>query len=352
MSSLLAAILALVYAATAFHAGVWWDIPAGELLDLGASHGPAIASGESWRLLSALFLHGGLLHLLFNSVALLQIGRPIEHRLGPAALATTLLLSGAVGFLASLFWQPEGISVGASGGIFGLLGVWLVSAWQDAVIRYPSPIRFRAAIVLTVVAALALGLAVPGVDHAAHLGGLATGVILGSVFSGKWHWPEFFASALALAAILLLVPPVLPDAWRAEFVEARRYTETYRNFAREDRAINEALQALGEASRRGALSDSAGLARIDDELLPRLALAAERWRKSEWHSPHLAGEAARWMRYTELRLGGVTAMRNAIAASDPATATRELERFERLMTEAAHLAHDTDTKTATPADGR
>jgi rhomboid protease GluP len=346
--------LALVAAfiASALVSGAWWDIPATELLAQGASFGPAIAGGESWRLLSALFLHGGLLHLLFNGAALLEIGRVVERRIGSARTLSVFLLAGAWGFLASLLWQPGVISIGASGGIFGLLGVWAMLAIR-AIGQAGEADRTRRqlGVMAAVLLALGLGFLIPNVDHAAHLGGLSVGLLLGAVVGVRERrWPVFFASAVLLGGALLIATSQLPASWRIEYEETHDYALRYRSFAEEDRKISEALQAIGEASRQNRLSDAEGLAQLDRELLPRLARLAEDWRQRSWQTPRIARDAARWTSYAELRLDAVTALRDAIAAERPAAARDLLDHFERLMTQAAQLAQQTSDQASDPPD--
>ena len=348
----LAVLLLAAYLASAFAAGAWWDIPATELLNQGASFAPAIAGGESWRLLSALFLHGGLLHLLFNLAALLEIGRRVERRSGTLPALVIFVLAGAWGFLLSLLWQPEAISVGASGGIFGLLGAWASGELRELGHAPPGRqrTRHRIGVLLGLLLALGLGLLLPNVDNAAHLGGLVVGLGLGTAAeTGSRRRPVFPLGALALGGGLLLATTQLPASWKVEFDETHDYAASYRRFADEDRRISEALQAIGEASRRDLLTDAEGLAELDRELLPRLARLAAEQRQRRWQTPRLAQDAARWASYADLRLAAVTALRNAIASDDPARAVAELERFEQLMTQAAQLAHRVPGNTTPPA---
>lgn len=345
-------ILVASFVASALASGAWWDIPATELLAQGASFGPAIAGGESWRLISALFLHGGLLHLLFNGVALVEIGRAVERRIGTGRALTIFLLAGAWGFLASLLWQPEVISIGASGGIFGLLGAWAMLAIREIGRTHAiGRSRRQLSVVLAVLLALGLGLLIPNVDHAAHLGGLTVGLLCGAlVAADRRHWPVFFAGALALAGGLGVATSQLPDSWRIEYEETHDYAQLYRRFAEEDRQISQALVAIGEASRQNQLSDVEGLVQLDRELLPRLARLAESWRQRTWQTPRIARDARRWTTYAQLRLDAVTALRDAIAAEQPPAAQDLLNRFERLMTQAAQLAQQAPDRTNDPPD--
>ncbi|HET6720485.1 MAG TPA: rhomboid family intramembrane serine protease, partial [Rhodocyclaceae bacterium] len=275
----------------------------------------------------------------FNGVALLEIGRAVEQRIGTARTLSLFLLAGAWGFLASLLWHPEAISIGASGGIFGLLGVWAMLVVREIGRSAAANKRRRQlSVFLAVLLALALGLLIPGVDHAAHLGGLAVGLLGGALVAGQRRWPVFLASVLVLAGGLGVATTQLPQSWRIEYAETHDYALRYRHFAEEDRQISAALVAIGEASRQNRLSDVEGLAQLDRELLPRLARLAAGWRERNWQTPRIARDASRWTTYTQLRLDAVTALRDAIATEQPATAQDLLNRFERLMTQAAQLA--------------
>ena len=359
MIRLLVAVLLVAYVATAAWSGAWWDIPATELLTLGASFGPAVAGGESWRLGSAIFLHGGLPHLLFNSLALWEVGRPLERKIGWPDTLAIFLLAGASGFFVSLFWHHETISVGASGGIFGLLGTWAVQAWQALSKNEGAPDtahaasgkRGRMTIAVVLLLALGSGFLIPNVDHAAHLGGLAVGLLLGALTIGpKWRSLVFFASCTVLAASLFAATRFLPAEWSVEYQETRDYAAFYRAFADEERAISAALQAIIEASRANQLSEDEGLARLNEDILPRLGRAAEKMRATRWQTRRLAEDNARWTRYTQLRLDAVSALRNAIAIENGTVARNELLRFELLMTEAARLANPQAVKNAMPPD--
>ncbi|RYU79138.1 rhomboid family intramembrane serine protease [Hymenobacter persicinus] len=156
---------------------------ANTLIAWGSNFSPLTLHGQPWRLLTSCFLHGGVAHLLLNSLALLFLGRLSETLVGPGRLLLTYLLSGIGGSLFSLWWHSAGInSVGASGAIFGLYGLVLMLALTGAV---PMTKAQRYSLIWLVL------LLVPGeleaglkatTDNAAHLGGLATGLLVGGVF--------------------------------------------------------------------------------------------------------------------------------------------------------------------------
>jgi len=136
---------------------------------------------EPWRHLSALFIHFGLLHVGFNLLALVSFGRVLERALGTARFALLVLLSGALGFLASDVWYawfpPQQITGGLSGGIFGLLGA-------EVGLRFAAREDWKRSAVSALGYALAMAL-IPGqnVNNAAHVGGLLSGGALGWALS-------------------------------------------------------------------------------------------------------------------------------------------------------------------------
>jgi rhomboid protease GluP len=143
---------------------------------------------EPWRLFTANFLHGGPVHLLVNAYALTTIGPSVERVYGRLRLWTVFLLGGALGFAASAVFI-EAPSLGASAGLFALLGALLGFALR-ARDRIPPPARRAVIREIVTVAALniGLGLAVPYVDNAAHVGGFAGGLVLG--FALRPHGEE------------------------------------------------------------------------------------------------------------------------------------------------------------------
>ena len=102
------------------------------LVGWGGNFGPRTTNGEWWRLISAMFLHGGVLSLLVNMAALAQIGFLLERLVGRLALVVVYLGAGIVAGLVDLFMQPMTVSVGASAAVFSLYGLLGASAYLDA----------------------------------------------------------------------------------------------------------------------------------------------------------------------------------------------------------------------------
>lgn len=140
-----------------------------------------VRAGELWRLVTANFLHGSVLHLLVNGWALYVIGPAVEHLYGRLRFIVVFVLGGAVGFAASTVFVPQP-SLGASAGLFAFLGVLLAFSLR-AGNRIPRAARRAMTREILTVAALnlALGFMVPFIDNAAHLGGFAAGFAMGLV---------------------------------------------------------------------------------------------------------------------------------------------------------------------------
>jgi len=143
------------------------------LLRLGAKS-PYILAGQWWRLVTAIFLHAGLLHIGLNLWCLLDLGPQVESMFSAAKFIVFYLVSGVAGFLLSLWWSPFGMSVGASGAILGLIGVLIGVSFHHGHLGK----EYRGQLWRWVIYILIFGLFF-AVDNAAHIGGLAMGMVLG-----------------------------------------------------------------------------------------------------------------------------------------------------------------------------
>ena len=116
-----------VFLATALASGSAINISGEVNFHYGANFGPYTLSGEWWRLLTYMFLHGGAMHIFFNMWCLWDLGRLCESLYGRWTFAAIYLITGISGGLASIAWNPRVLSVGASGAIFGLAGALIAS---------------------------------------------------------------------------------------------------------------------------------------------------------------------------------------------------------------------------------
>lgn len=155
------------------------DIDTNVLVNLGAKYNPAIVEGQWFRLFSCMFLHGGLVHIAANMYSLYSIGPLVEHLYGKIKYISLYIASGIVSSLFS-FWFSPYVSIGASGAIFGLLGVLFIFSMRE---RKRVGKSFFINIASTVLINLYIGLSLPGIDNFAHLGGLLSGIMLGAILS-------------------------------------------------------------------------------------------------------------------------------------------------------------------------
>jgi rhomboid protease GluP len=161
--------------------------------------GGELGEEEPYRLLAAVFVHAGLLHIGMNMLMFVDLGRKLEVELGSARFVLMFLGSGVLGFVASEIWYApfRPLTVGASGGVFGQIGavVGILYArrdpeWRNALIRY---------LIYAVILALIFN-----VNTAAHLGGFAAGMLLGYGFQ-KERSRYGFTRVLSVLAVLGIV---------------------------------------------------------------------------------------------------------------------------------------------------
>lgn len=132
-----------------------------------------LQNGEHWRLLTGTALHAGWLHIGLNSLAFYSFARPFEALANRAHLAIVFLLSAVGGSVLTLLLNPVGISVGASGGIVGIIGFLAVYSFKRR--QFIAP-EFRRNLIINIGFILFYGLILSGmVDNYAHIGGLITG---------------------------------------------------------------------------------------------------------------------------------------------------------------------------------
>jgi rhomboid protease GluP len=217
-----------------------FDPTADSVLRWGADYGPLTLHGQWWRMLVSTFLHFGLIHLLFNMYVLFNIGLFMEVLAGRVPFVALYLVCGLGASATSLAWHPSTVSAGASGAIFGLYGALLGYLTRHrGSIPAESLASQRKGALTFIGYNLLFGLR-PGVDMSAHLGGLATGFVLGlfliqppSTFTSPSASPGLPPDAertpasnwrvqltLALGLALIVVPMIAlpkPDDYFAEY---------------------------------------------------------------------------------------------------------------------------------------
>lgn len=179
----------------------WMSGNAARLLDFGGNFAVSTTNGEWWRLISAMFLHSGLLHVAFNMWALWDAGRVAERLFGRWGYLALYTLAGVLGGIASINWQQDFVGIGASGAVFGVYG-GLLAALLLRPDLLPGTVakQLQASATIFIIYSLFNGFTHTGIDNAAHLGGLVAGALVGAALV----MPARRALA-AMAAALVLV---------------------------------------------------------------------------------------------------------------------------------------------------
>jgi rhomboid protease GluP len=218
------------------------------LLQWGANYGPFTTHGQWWRLLTATFVHGGLLHLAMNMVLLFAVGRTTERLYGNAAYLALYLLTAIGGSLAGIVVHPFIVSVGASGAVFGLFGGllgFLIVRRRDVPGSLYSALAKDAALIVG--GNLVYGFVQPGIDMTAHIAGFSLGVPLGMALATPLV-PGLTLHRLLRTAVVTAVTAALflgvarrvdaVDDWMSEF---NRFVALEQ---RSESAFNEAVRRM------------------------------------------------------------------------------------------------------------
>ena len=154
-----------------------------DIIKWGANYSPLTLSGDWWRLISCVFVHIGIIHILFNMYAFFMVGVYLEPMLGKTKFTVAYLCTGVFASLASLWWHSEPVpSAGASGAIFGMYGVFLALLSTKLI---PTVVRNKLlqSIGIFIVYNLFYGLKPQsGIDNSAHIGGLLSGILIGYLY--------------------------------------------------------------------------------------------------------------------------------------------------------------------------
>jgi membrane associated rhomboid family serine protease len=171
----------LVYLITVAQ-GAGINSPGGSLFEKWALFGPAVANGDWWRLLTAAFLHGSILHIGLNMFVLYLVGGAVESFMGPVRYLALYLVSGLAGSAGALVVDPTQVTVGASGAIYGIFGALLI-------IEYTQTGSLAGQAMTLIAINLALSFTIPGISWGGHVGGLIGGILATLAISrfGRGH---------------------------------------------------------------------------------------------------------------------------------------------------------------------
>jgi rhomboid protease GluP len=308
-----------------------------EYIDWGSNFAPLTVNGEWWRLVTATFLHFGPLHLLFNAWALWSIGSLVERLFGHARFGAIYLCAGVAGSLASVAWNPLVNSAGASGAVFGIIGAQLAFFTRGGH-RLPAElVRAQRNSTLAFIGySVTFGFIVPGIDNAAHLGGLATGFVTGWLLARPLGMPASRSRDRAsvlwamLVAVALAVGGVAAARWSAQAHAAEQgWLLEWRGYARAEPAMLSDMSRVMTGARDGRVSDAEVVEWLEATGIPFYRDAAARFaaRSLPPGSP-LAGERDRSLAFVRRRASAMEAFAKGLRE-------RDRDRVERAIAELA-----------------
>jgi membrane associated rhomboid family serine protease len=293
-----------VFIALAAVARLPGNFPLQLLLNWGANYAPLTVNGQWWRLVTALFLHLNLLHLLLNMWALWNVGRLAERLFGSGPLLLLYLCSGVLASLTSVAWDPGHASVGASGAIFGVFGAFLAFLMHPRT-QVPSAVfkPYWLSTLAFVLFNLISGALQTGVDNAAHVGGLASGLVLGWMLArpmtveARAHWPLRQASVAAAFSLIIGLAAV----WQitglgAQLTVPEQYFRTHAWFVTGEAQNLRSWQEFLTRSGAGTLSDADFGNHFDADIVPFWKSSSERLEKE---NQTLSGEQRAFAMQTE-----------------------------------------------------
>jgi rhomboid protease GluP len=324
VTTILVALNLLVFGWLAYRSAAIMQIDSRVLIRSGALYGPAALTGQSWRVVSALFLHGGLMHVALNLFALWQVGAVGERLFGHRNFLLTYAGAGLLGSFASLWWKPAVLSVGASGAIFGLYGALLAYlVFERRAVPAGLLRELRTSTVAFIGFSLFAGFTLPGIDNAAHIGGLIGGFVLGAGFAhpldqrpGLSVWLRSLSGICAVAGLSLMLWDGAQPAGEGFKRMAAEQRQTAL-FAEADQDLTQRTAALVVGIRKGEINCSDALSQIESELLPGRELQV----RMVTALPENAPNRGILQRY-------VLARRNAVVALGRACATNEQHWFD------------------------
>jgi membrane associated rhomboid family serine protease len=169
------------------------------LTTYGAKVNNLIEAGQYWRFVTPIFLHANLLHVGLNMLNFFVLGIFVERLVGHLRFLLIYLVTGVISIIASFYFAPQEISVGASGAIFGLVGAYSVFVLAHRKALRGSGIPALLWLVFIIGANLSVGFFIANTDNYAHMGGLLSGCLLGLWFTPRyalsqkgqqWQWVD------------------------------------------------------------------------------------------------------------------------------------------------------------------
>lgn len=326
------AINILVFAAMALYYRLVGNFDLVQLSIWGAN-GPLTLTGQWWRLWTAQFVHLNLLHLTLNMWALWNVGRITERLFGRWLFLAIYVSVGLLASVASLIWDPGLISVGASGAVFGLIGAFLAFLSKRRLGVPAAVIRSHWLPTLAfTLFNLIDGFFQPGIDNAAHVGGLLSGFVLGWILArplgqrAKFPWQQGAVAAVFVACCFAAAIGQV-SGLRKQITAPEQYMLAHAWYSKGEEENLRVWQDLANQAGAGTLSDAELGTRFSKEILPFWKLANERLRREDRVvPPNQRSFAEELHTFADLRMQWAQAIIDATTSRD-ANRAQEAQRL-------------------------
>jgi hypothetical protein len=305
--------------------------------------------GQWWRLLSSLFLHLSPLHLILNMWVLWNVGRLAERLFGHGIFLLLYFFTGIVAGLATVVWDPALNVVGSSGAIFGLLGAVLASVLRPS---DPTPAVFVrshwVSLLLFTLFNLVSGFLHFGIADAAHLGGLASGALLGAFIAvpsrgnaERRYRLHQVAAAVSAAVIVLLIALTLTPGIGTPIAPIEQYWKSHPWFLTGEVDNLREWQSLLAQEQSGSISDDALAQGFETKILPFWNSVSERTAPGPSLSKDELVIAREVHAYAIMRRDWAKTIVDAVRSKSPSAASNMQYYLQRTNRLAAHLERRT-----------
>jgi rhomboid protease GluP len=298
---------------------------AGWIVEHGGNFAPLTLDGEPWRLLTSMFLHIGLLHLVMNMIGLVDGGRHVENMYGRAGFIAIYLVAGLAGSLASAM-RGGVVSAGASGAIFGVFGAFGAFLLLHRKRLDPVEVGKQARGLLVFLAYnVYLGLAVQGIDLLAHAGGLAAGFACGIMLEyGTTEGRSTLVRALLVGAIGVGLTLAGAFTAPAPTGTGNAAMDAYNEAASTENSVMKRWRELATEIGAGKLTEAQFADAIEKELLPPWRAAADKFQREGGSSDI----AKKMLGYLRAREEGWVLIVKGVRADDEKLAAQGLEKLK------------------------
>jgi|HubBroStandDraft_1064217.scaffolds.fasta_scaffold16777_3 rhomboid protease GluP len=335
----------LVFLAFFISTKSWFGVPPQLLTIWGSNYGPLTVGGQWWRLLSSLFLHLSLTHLVLNMWVLWNVGRLAERLFGHTVFLLLYLFTGIVAGLATVIWDPGLNVVGSSGAIFGLLGAVLASVIRPS---HRTPARFVKShwlsLLLFTMFNLLSGFMHFGIANAAHVGGLASGALLGAFIAfpmrrdleRRYRLGQVAAAIGASVAVLLIALALTPGIG-TPMAPVQHYWKSRQWLVLGEAENLREWQSLLDRAQNGRISDDDFALAFETQILPFWKSVSERTVPEKSMSPDELAVARDVNAYAILRRDWAKAIVDAVRSGSSNSTSSMQYYLQKTNQRAANL---------------